>query len=251
MVRSFVINLPQAAGRLEDFRRREKPTGLRSEVFPALSGRDLPKLPPHLPSLTAGEVGCFLSHRELLRKIATLSDEWVIVLEDDVRFWPDFGTRAQRALDDADQISAGFVQLGWGPTPLHPDRLALLRDRAAMLTLARRLAHAFRPDVRLKPLMVVGAPFGWGAHCYAVRPETATTAVDFLDGPRIHAPIDVYYPMLQRLYPAEFTRTRFSLAGQVWMGESTTVPGRNLPPYQTDATGRVVRIPRDGALSAH
>lgn len=241
MHRSFVINLARSAERLRVFRRREQTTGLHSEVFPAVDGRELAILPPHRPSLTVGEVGCVLSHREVLRTISTLPDQWVIVLEDDVLFWPGFQTQVERVLADADDRAIGLVQLGWGPHPPRPNHLALLRDRFVTARPIRRAAQAVRPSVHVEPPMAVGSKFGWGAHCYAVRPHFARTAVDLLDAPRIHVAFDVYLYLLRELYPEQTARSRFSLAGQALTGQSTTVPNRPFFTYQTDPFGRVVR----------
>ena len=241
MYRSFVISLARSAERQRVFRRREEATGLHSEVFPAVDGRALAVLPPHRSSLTVGEVGCVLSHREVLRTISTLPDQWVIVLEDDVLFWPGFQTQVERVLADADDRAVGLVQLGWGPHPPRPNHLALLRDRFVTARPIRQAIHMVRPNVRIEPPMVVGSKFGWGAHCYAVRPHFAGTAVDLLDAPRIHVAFDVYLYLLRELYPAETARSRFSLAGQALTGQSTTVPDRPFFTYQTDPFGRVVR----------
>lgn len=40
--------------------------------------------------LTKGEVGCFLSHFNIWKKVVELQQQQVLVLEDDVRFQPDF-----------------------------------------------------------------------------------------------------------------------------------------------------------------
>lgn len=249
MYRSFVISLARAPERLTAFRARERASGLASEVFSAVDGKALPVLPPHRPGMTAGEVGCVLSHREVLRKVSTLPDQWVIVLEDDVLFWPEFSTHLDRVLTDADDRAIGLVQLGWGPHPPRPNHLALLRDRLVTVRSVRQAAHLARPSVRVRPPSIVGSKFGWGAHCYAIRPHFAQTAVDLLDAPRIHIAYDVYLYLLRELYPEQTARSRFSLAGQALTGQSATVPGRPFFTYQTDPHGRVVRR-RDAAALA-
>lgn len=54
------------------------------QVVEAVDGRDL-DLSRIDTSLTAGEVGCFLSHLKALRHVADGSAPWALVLEDDAR----------------------------------------------------------------------------------------------------------------------------------------------------------------------
>lgn len=238
-MRSFVISLQESSARLAEFRSAERAAGLVSEVFPAVDGRQLTELPPHRVGLTAGEIGCFLSHERLLRSIASTEREWVLILEDDVLFWDNFSAELERAVADAKRTTAGYVQLGWMPLTEGPDRLRLFRDRTLAVAPLRRVARLVRPRLRVEAPAVISAQLGWGTHCYMVRTDFACVVADFLGGPRIHAPIDHYTPALRKLYPEQIFRARFSLAGQRWSEASTTVSDRKLSLFQTDSTGHV------------
>ncbi|WP_420063990.1 glycosyltransferase family 25 protein [Microbacterium bandirmense] len=238
-MRSVVINLPGAEARLAAFRAAERSVGLDSEVFSAVDGRSMAELPLHRHGLTPGEVGCVLSHQRLLRSVASEERDWVLVLEDDVLFWDDFGGQLERAEEDAGWQGARYVQLGWMPLTERPDHLRLCRDRIVANPKVRRASKIVRPRLRLSAPTVVSAEMGWGTHCYMVRTDFASVIADFLDGPRVHAPIDHYTPALQQIYPEFVFRARFSLAGQRWGQPSSTVSSRKFAPFQTDSAGNV------------
>ncbi|XP_050993353.1 procollagen galactosyltransferase 2 [Labeo rohita] len=53
--------------------------------------------------LTKGEIGCFLSHYNIWKKVVELQQQQVLVLEDDVRFEPNFKSRLNTIMEDARQ----------------------------------------------------------------------------------------------------------------------------------------------------
>uniref|UniRef100_A0A8C1TVD0 Si:ch211-13f8.2 n=1 Tax=Cyprinus carpio TaxID=7962 RepID=A0A8C1TVD0_CYPCA len=53
--------------------------------------------------LTKGEIGCFLSHYNIWKKVVELQQQQVLVLEDDVRFEPSFKSRLNTILEDVKQ----------------------------------------------------------------------------------------------------------------------------------------------------
>uniref|UniRef100_A0A673JPT0 Procollagen galactosyltransferase 2-like n=1 Tax=Sinocyclocheilus rhinocerous TaxID=307959 RepID=A0A673JPT0_9TELE len=53
--------------------------------------------------LTKGEIGCFLSHHNIWKKVVELQQQQVLVLEDDVRFEPSFKSRLNTILEDVKQ----------------------------------------------------------------------------------------------------------------------------------------------------
>jgi len=90
-MKCYVINLDRSKDRLEHITRVFDEQRLSFERVAAVDGTLLSEEElNHLtakstwqPKLTAAEVGCFLSHRECLHRIAEGSDPWVAVFEDD------------------------------------------------------------------------------------------------------------------------------------------------------------------------
>ncbi|XP_065068694.1 glycosyltransferase 25 family member-like [Rhopilema esculentum] len=54
--------------------------------------------------ITMGEVGCFLSHWNIWKEIVANKLEYVLVLEDDVRFEPDFVRKMREVLQEAKDL---------------------------------------------------------------------------------------------------------------------------------------------------
>ncbi len=92
----YVINLDRSADRLRHMRGQADAIGLAFERVDGVDGEqlaeaDLAAYRQHaapLP-LTAGEVGCWLSHQKVWSLIAARDDAWGLVLEDDVEISPD------------------------------------------------------------------------------------------------------------------------------------------------------------------
>ncbi|KAK2901303.1 hypothetical protein Q8A67_009418 [Cirrhinus molitorella] len=53
--------------------------------------------------LTKGEIGCFLSHYNIWKKVVELQQQQVLVMEDDVRFEPNFKSRLNTIMEDVKQ----------------------------------------------------------------------------------------------------------------------------------------------------
>jgi len=121
----FVINLERRQDRKErmDFCMRLQ--GIKYTLVPAVDGKALTQddidglgirqLPgfsdPHKPrTITRGEVGCFLSHYYLWQKM--VPGETYLVLEDDVRFGPDFVADLRRTLREAKDIDWDLIYVG-------------------------------------------------------------------------------------------------------------------------------------------
>lgn len=86
-LRIFVINLPRSVERRKAMERQLSRFGRSVEFFPAIEGATLrlgnaPEIRDS--SLSAGELGCYLSHVEIWRRIVRDSIEHALVLEDDV-----------------------------------------------------------------------------------------------------------------------------------------------------------------------
>lgn len=76
--------------------------------------------PYHKRPMTAGEIGCFLSHYSIWQKIVENNQEYVLVLEDDLRFEPYFNLRAESLLKEA-QMIGGWDLIYFGRKRLQDD----------------------------------------------------------------------------------------------------------------------------------
>lgn len=60
--------------------------------------------PYHHRQMTMGEIGCFLSHYEIWKKIVQREQEVVLILEDDIRFESYFMNAAEKVLKQAEAL---------------------------------------------------------------------------------------------------------------------------------------------------
>jgi glycosyl transferase family 25 len=98
----FVINLDRAPHRMAEMHERLNALGIAYERFAAVDGstitdEDIGRIAPAKTWMgrrrpTKGEIGCFLSHRELLKKIEAEGYELACILEDDVELSRDFAS---------------------------------------------------------------------------------------------------------------------------------------------------------------
>lgn len=118
MLRTFVISLPKSADRRENCMQSCKTAGLNPEWFEAVNGREVmaryeagdPQLQGKIDlkdkvtlelgfgrqvtiaeKLSAGELGCALSHMSIYHKMVEENIELALILEDDCLLSPDFG----------------------------------------------------------------------------------------------------------------------------------------------------------------
>ena len=100
-LQSFVINLDRSTERLAAMQQRLARAGLPWQRVPAVDGRglDLARSTAvdvagyrrwHGKDLNPGEVGCYLSHIEAMRRFLAGPWAYALVLEDDADFPPDF-----------------------------------------------------------------------------------------------------------------------------------------------------------------
>ncbi|XP_056328120.1 procollagen galactosyltransferase 2 [Danio aesculapii] len=75
--------------------------------------------------LTKGEIGCFLSHYNIWKKVLELQQQQVLVLEDDVRFEPNFKSRLNTIMEDVKRSGLQWDLIYVGRKRLqikHPER---------------------------------------------------------------------------------------------------------------------------------
>ncbi len=119
---AFVLHLTRARGRRENAQALLADCGLSGEIWPAVDGAALSPadlaarlgaemFAPRYPfALRAGEVGCFLSHRQIWAEIVRRDLDHALVLEDDVALDPDVLAQALR-LGTRNAAALGYIQL--------------------------------------------------------------------------------------------------------------------------------------------
>jgi glycosyl transferase family 25 len=94
-MKAYYINLDRSVGRRDWFERQARRLGIEFERVPAVDAaalteselarlRSMASVP-----LSAGEIGCFLSHLDIWKTIAEGGDEWAFVAEDDAHLSAD------------------------------------------------------------------------------------------------------------------------------------------------------------------
>lgn len=131
----YMINLERRTERREKMDKSFMELGLDYTYFAAIDGKSLTdevliqkgiKLMPeyvdpyHKRPMTAGEIGCFLSHYSIWQKIVENNQDYVLVLEDDLRFEPYFNLRAESLLKEAQEIG-GWDLIYFGRKRLQDD----------------------------------------------------------------------------------------------------------------------------------
>lgn len=106
--RIFMVNLKRRPERRWKMEGSFRELGLDVEYFEAVDGREIDEKflnnweidflpgyadPYHKRPMTMGEVGCFLSHLSIWRRIVDENLQEVLILEDDIRFEPFFRDR--------------------------------------------------------------------------------------------------------------------------------------------------------------
>jgi glycosyl transferase family 25 len=172
---AYVINLDRSADRRLYIETQARSVGLPFERVAAVDGAALPAnvMGSHRGAtgrrlLTAGELGCWLSHRKVWELICQRGEAWGLVLEDDVQISPDL----PQILDDLDALpqDADVVKID---TSLGV-KVELARDSAPF---GSRKLHRLRRN-------------SWGTAGYAISQRACRWLLDNTETPE--APIDLY-----------------------------------------------------------
>lgn len=123
---AFVLHLPRATARRDNARAVVACCGMDGEIWPAVDGRALSSTdlaacvgtglfaPAYPFGLSAGEIGCFLSHRQIWAEIVRRDLDFGLILEDDAALVPDLYENALRlALASIDTL--GLIQFQTRP----------------------------------------------------------------------------------------------------------------------------------------
>lgn len=153
-IETYLINLDGADVRLASAQSQLEAINWPFKRFPAVNGRNLTAQQQALysekhafraygRSLSPGEIGCFLSHYEILQKFLSGSADYCLALEDDLRIEADFPELLQALLSYLQTSgSQGWyvVNLGNNPKKCHTELTRLSTSRAEHMLVA---AHHF------------------------------------------------------------------------------------------------------------
>ncbi len=120
-MRAFVLHLTRARARKENAHELLMTCGLPGEIWEAVDGQALssdelaapkagPFFEPDYPfDLNVGEIGCFLSHRQMWAEIIRRELPWALIVEDDVKLDPMIFGQAQ-VLAERHIERMGYIQ---------------------------------------------------------------------------------------------------------------------------------------------
>lgn len=133
----FMINLVRRDERRKKMEKNFDLLGLDVEHFPAVDGKTMSEEwikqqgiefmpgfvdPYHDRPMTYGEIGCFMSHYLIWKKMVDEHLEMILILEDDVKFEPYFRGRVTNILSQAKHTGKKFDLLYFGRKALsHAD----------------------------------------------------------------------------------------------------------------------------------
>ena len=126
----YVISLARAGARRESMRARLECSGLRFEIIDAVDGKQLtPDDYADNPlrrdkfrrkkgrDITDGEIGCYLSHYRLWRRIVSEQTPCALVLEDDVRWDDDMRSVVRELAETAQSWSVALLSADMKKVP--------------------------------------------------------------------------------------------------------------------------------------
>jgi len=207
---AFVLHLVRATARRENAQALLAGCGMAGEIWPAVDGRAMSSTelsacvgahlfaPAYPFPLKTGEIGCFLSHRQIWAEIVRRDLGHALIVEDDAAIAPEpFTAALALARDHVDDL--GYVQFQTRPAQgpatvidtngaatLAVPRVAGLRTTAQMLSRAAaerllRLTEAFDRPVDT----FVQSHWHTGLRPAAIYPSGITDIADRLDGSTI------------------------------------------------------------------
>jgi len=208
--RAFVLHLVRATARHENARSLLAGCGMQAEVWAAVDGRTMSQAdlsacvgarlfaPAYPFALKTGEIGCFLSHRQIWAEIVRRDLDHALIIEDDAGIAP--GPYAAALALARDHIAdLGYIQFQTRPTQgpatvvdtngsatLAVPRIGGLRTTAQMVgrAAAERLLHL--SEVFDRPVdTFVQSHWHTGLRPAAIHPSGITDIAHRLDGSTI------------------------------------------------------------------
>lgn len=249
-LRAYILHLTRATGRKENAQRLLESCGVDGEIWPAVDGKQLSNsdmaavvgsrlFEPDYPfPLKVGEVGCFLSHRQIWAEIIRCDLDYGLVFEDDVEL--DLNT-FDEALDLGGRYVStyGYVQL----QNRRPEGPSQLIDRAGDCTLTQPMITPVRASAQLisreaaQSLLKASKKFDrpvdtfvqshWhtGLKPAVIYPSGVSTISEKLDGSTIQSG---HKPLSEKLY-REIARFRYRRAVKRFSRYSLASDGADTP----------------------
>ncbi|XP_066581684.1 glycosyltransferase 25 family member [Prorops nasuta] len=198
----YMINLMRRPERRERMEFVFQELGLSVETFAAVDGSVLSKKsldsmsikfvpeymdPYHKRPMTMGEIGCFLSHYEIWKKVLHNNYSRIMVLEDDVRFEPYFRQKIEFVLKEIEtfDIDWDLVYIG---------RKRLVENQEVPVENSRHLVYA---------------AYSYWTLGYLLSASGAKKLIDANPLSKL-VPVDEYIPILSDMHPREDWKKHFS-----------------------------------------
>jgi glycosyl transferase family 25 len=181
----FCINLDRRPDRWDACSELFKKENMIVEKFSAVDGTLL----EHNTPLSNGQVGCYLSHYNLLLHCLEKKYNQVLIFEDDVAF--DEGL-SQFFFDNIDKVPEDWKFLYLG---------------------GNHLAQSTKLDENVHKMNYTLA-----THAYAVKLDIIPTILATLESDKMQHPVDVYYANLHRHIPSYVIKRGDSAL--IWQGDS-------------------------------
>ncbi|WP_245964065.1 glycosyltransferase family 25 protein [Roseovarius spongiae] len=232
-MRAYVLHLLRAHARRENARSLLRSCGVAGEIWPAVDGAAMASAEleasyggklfrPYYPfALRTGEIGCFLSHRQIWADMQDRAEDAALIIEDDAGLDPDLFPTALR-LAGAHVEELGYIQLQTrdlpgparlidktGPCTLILPRVAGLRTTAQVVSkrAAARLLELSDPFDRPVDTFVQ-SHWRTGIQPAAITPSGVREIAGELDGSTIQGARKSPWEKLRR----EVLRARYRAA---------------------------------------
>ncbi|KAL1417304.1 hypothetical protein MTO96_006184 [Rhipicephalus appendiculatus] len=140
--------------------------------------------PYHNRPLTAGEIGCFMSHYNIWKDMIENQHRIALIFEDDIRFEPYFRTKIGELLTEVRHLDWDLIYLG---------RKRLSGSKEPLVTGSSRLVHV---------------DYSYWTLCYALTLAGARKLVDADPLPRM-VPVDEYLPIMFDKHPEKVWAAHF------------------------------------------
>lgn len=172
----YVINMKESKDRWESVKSQRHLLPMTPTRVEAVNGREIKNLPNNV-WLTPGVIGCFLSHRKVLKRVAANKDNYAIICEDDVIFTDDFSKHLKKVIKDLDtQPNWDLVYLGcYGAW--RPDKKFKMIATASNFFMSLNFKKSERV-IQTKHLITPNTPLG--SHCYMVNYHSAQKLLKLL-----------------------------------------------------------------------
>lgn len=140
--------------------------------------------PYHNRPITAGEIGCFMSHYNIWKDMIENQHRIALIFEDDIRFEPYFRTKIGELLTEVRHLDWDLIYLG---------RKRLSGSKEPLVTGSSRLVHV---------------DYSYWTLCYALTLAGARKLVDADPLPRM-VPVDEYLPIMFDKHPEKVWAAHF------------------------------------------